>query len=161
MLRRLLININRNEALQRIPSPDFSSHPANSNLCSAGISVIYLRISQRLYNTLLELPRGYSVTFGHLPAVSYTLLAVSSRCLIALRAFSSNYRQILSNVLPFSSKELLFRFLKGTVSRDIYCRVLKEWFERSRPREEQLTVFEFFRIFSNFILKQFSLTRLM
>jgi hypothetical protein len=45
--------------------PDFSSHPANRNICPACISVIWAVPMQQLPNTFEKLPRGCLVTFKH------------------------------------------------------------------------------------------------
>jgi hypothetical protein len=65
--------------------PDFSSHPANRNLCPAGIC-LFGHFSA-LCNTFSELPRRYPVTIGYFPPVLLYVYAMPSDCCNSLQEY--------------------------------------------------------------------------
>jgi hypothetical protein len=55
--------------------PYVSSQPANRDICPAGIR-LFQHFSQ-LSDSLQELPRGYLITFEHLPAASLYVFSIT------------------------------------------------------------------------------------
>ncbi len=109
-----------NSALSRIGwqplSPDFSSYPANRNICTA--DQCSLGISQQLSNTLQKVARGYTITIGHFPsAFLYTFIL--SEMATALKSIC---QRLLAKTAQFIS-----HFLEATRSQFF---ALKLWWGR-------------------------------